>query len=407
MKKRRLKKGPIVIVIAFLLLFLLIIVSCSNKKETREEIPKKETSFIKTFVNNTNGVIDEELKHTIIDFFDIYYLTMKELNQYNVSYLFKDQNEAFVMQESLEFLVKSRLEQRNDLRLDNCSYNLKVTKYDQNENVYKLTIIEDSSFNFNFMKDITSHTYGVENTFEFEKTNDKYLIVKYNKQADFYNIIASNIGEDYNKETISNVATEAITIASSQAANDKSYYDSMKEIPTKKCDHKYDREKAVSYALKWITSRNPEYGNFDAYGGNCQNYASQILRNGGIPNDVKGYYRFKYYSSVPDESENSIGRTPSWAGVTQFYTYAKNNSGVSGLCSAVDLNYYYGENGDLIQFGYKDSYTHTSVITGVVSKDGKVLDLLTSSNTTDRDNFPLSAYNYPSKRLIKIYGWND
>ena len=189
--------------------------------------------------------------------------------------------------------------------------------------------------------------------------------------------------------------------------NEKNYYANSKDISSKKCDHSYDRDKAVAYALSWITTRNPEYANFDNYGGNCQNYASQVIKSGGIPNDVKGYYRFKYYSSVPDESEASVGRTPSWAGVSQFYGYAKYNQNSSGLCSTVDINHYYGEKGDLIQFGYKESWAHTSVITGSVIENGEMIDLLTSSNTTDRENFPLSAYNYPNKRLIKIYGWND
>ena len=407
MKKRRLKKKPIIILAAVLILFIILIISCSGKKEEKVEVVEKQTSFIKNFNNATNEVVDEKLKNTIIDFFDIYYLSMKELNEYNVSYLFSDKLEAYLTQETYNYLVNYRLVQRNDLRLNDCSYSLKVTKFTKNDDVYSLTILEDGTFNFAFMKDTTSRTYGVENTFEFKKENDEYLITKYRKNADFYNIIFNNLGEDYDLENITNVTNEAITIAKSSADNDKSYYENIKTAPTKKCDHSYDREKAVEYALTWITTRNPAYGNYDNYGGNCQNYASQVIKSGGIPNDVKGFYRFKYYSTIPDETDASVGRTPSWAGVNQFYTYAKYNTNASGLCSLVDINYYYGEKGDLLQFGYKEDYAHTSVVTDVIKENGVIVDLLTSSNTTDRENYPLSAYNYPSKRLIKIYGWND
>ena len=409
MRKIKIRKKRVAILLLILILFVTFIVFCIKACTKKEEIEieKKQTTFIKEFVNNTNEGLNDTIKSKIIDFFDIYYLSMKELNEYNMTYLFDNKTEAYINQSAMHFLINYRKMQRNDLTLADCSYNLKVSKILNVEDEITINILEDGTFNFEFMKDIDSHIYGVENKFVFKKENDDYKLIKYEKNADFYNIISANIGENSTKESIINIAKEALSLSSSMIDKDKNYYDNAKTIPTKKCDHAYNRENAYNYAITWITSRNPLYANFDNYGGNCQNYASQVLASGGIPNDVKGYYRFKYYSSVPDETEASVGRTPSWAGVNQFYTYAKYNQNVGGLCSSVDINYYYAEKGDLIQFGYKDSWAHTSVIVGSVMKDGKLVDLLTSSNTTDRDNFPLSAYNYPNKRLIKIYGWND
>ncbi len=408
-KKTKLKKGPIIILVVVLLLFIALTIvllkSCSKKEEV--EVIEKQTSFIDTFMNNTNEGIDEKTKKKIVDFFDIYYLSMKELNEYDMQYLFDDEIAGYINQSAIKFLVNYRKLQRTDLKLDKVKYSLKVSKITKTEDEMKILVLEDSVFNFNFMKDIDSKTYNVENTFTFKRVDDEYKLIKYDKNADFYNVIKNAIPENPTKDNINSATKDAIVLASSMIDNEKNYYENSSNMPTKRCDHAYDREKATAYALSWITTRNPEYANFDNWGGNCQNYASQVIKSGGIPNDVVGYYRFKYYSSVPDETEASIGRTPSWAGVDQFYNYAKYNQNAGGLCSTVDINYYYAEKGDLIQFGYKNTWAHTSVVTGSIVEDGKMIDLLTSSNTTDRENFPLSAYNYPNKRLIKIYGWND
>ena len=412
MKKRvRLKKGPVLILVVVLALFILLITfcikSCSKKESEVVENTKKQTTFIESFMNNTNEGLDEKTKKKIIDYFDIYYLSMKDLNEYDMRYLFDNELAGYLNQSAIHYLVNYRKLQRTDLKLDKVKYSLKVSKIAKTDDQMVVVVLEDNIFNFSFMSSIESKTYDVENTFTFKKANGEYKLVKYDKNADFYNVVKSGITDKSTKEDIQNNTKEALLLASSMIDNEKNYYDNAKEIPSKKCDHVYDRDKAVTYALSWITSRNPEYANFDNYGGNCQNYASQVLRSGGIPNDVSGYYRFKYYTSVPDETEASVGRTPSWAGVSQFYSYAKYNQNARGLCSTVDINYYYGEKGDLIQFGYNGTWAHTSVITGTVTENGQMIDLLTSSNTTDRANFPLSAYNYPSKRLIKVYGWND
>ena len=86
MKKRlKLKKEPIIILVIILILFVLLIISCSKSKSKEEvEVFKKQTSFIESFTNSTNEGIDEKTKKKIIDFFDIYYLSMKELNEYDM-----------------------------------------------------------------------------------------------------------------------------------------------------------------------------------------------------------------------------------------------------------------------------------------------------------------------------------
>ena len=56
-----------------------------------------------------------------------------------------------------------------------------------------------------------------------------------------------------------------------------------------------------------------------------------------------------------------------------------------------------------------DGWAHHSVIVSKVIYDdnGNVVDLLINSNTTDRVDYPMSAYGYTDIRLIKIIGYND
>ena len=56
-----------------------------------------------------------------------------------------------------------------------------------------------------------------------------------------------------------------------------------------------------------------------------------------------------------------------------------------------------------------DGWAHHSVIvTKVIYDDnGNVIDLLINSNTTDRVDYPMSAYGYTDIRLIRIIGYND
>ena len=41
--------------------------------------------------------------------------------------------------------------------------------------------------------------------------------------------------------------------------------------------HQYDRNRAVEYAHKWAYGRNPAYYDFEYLGGDCTNFASEVI----------------------------------------------------------------------------------------------------------------------------------
>ncbi|CAG8738376.1 3115_t:CDS:2, partial [Racocetra persica] len=101
----------------------------------------------------------------------------------------------------------------------------------------------------------------------------------------------------------------------------------------------YDRQKAVNYAGQYCKTPNPKYKNFDSVGGDCTNFASQVLNTGGIPTDKE----WKPYT-VP------------WINVVSFYNYLISHK-LAKECQLSEL-----KPGDFIQYLGPQRYSHTVVV---------------------------------------------
>ncbi len=152
----------------------------------------------------------------------------------------------------------------------------------------------------------------------------------------------------------------------------------------------YIRENAVAYAKEWAFSQNPLFGNFDAIGGNCTNFASQCLYAGTCHMNYLPVYGW-YFISLDE-------RAPAWTGVDFFYNFLVGNRaegpfGREGTPDEMEI-------GDFIQLGRADSgFYHTLVIVGFEEEEPLVA--AQSENAYDR---PLSTYTYEYLRYIKILG---
>lgn len=101
----------------------------------------------------------------------------------------------------------------------------------------------------------------------------------------------------------------------------------------------YNRANAVAYAHEWAFRRNPQYYNFDRLGGDCTNFASQVLYAGsGVmnPTPTFGWY---YYSLNE--------RSPAWSGVEYLHRFLTTNRGVGPVATETDISQV--EPGDIIQ----------------------------------------------------------
>jgi len=425
MKKRRKKrrrykiKNILILIIIIFLIVKLFSVLINSGKINKDEVVKSNEP--KTYLNkvsktdNYNEDIDKDIQNTIVKYMNSYFKSITTLKEEDMTNLFCDDayEEAYINQTAISLLINSRKLERNKMTISNAKYDIIFDDIDNENDTVTVKVLENDYLHFDFMKDIESKTYEVENTFVLKKTNNTYKIKSLRKVQDFYVMITNEYktgksDKDAKKE-LDKMKEDYISDFKDEVSDFKTYlsrYEDKKDTITKTCDYKYDRTKALSYAKKYVTSRNSKWSNFSEYGGNCQNFASQVVYNGGVPMDLQGDAIWKYYGNDLNETKSKSGRSTSWTGVTFFYDYAIANEGY-GLCAEVDINPFYAEAGDIGQVGYNNNYRHTVVIIGnIKDKNGKITDLLINSNSLNLENYPLSGYVYPNKRIIKILGWN-
>ena len=435
-KRRRYKiKNILMLIIVIFLIIELITVLLNSNKNKENTIVKKDKQTINksttdestsneptTYLNNASktdnfdGEIDEKIQDIIVKYMDSYFKSITTLKEIDMTNLFCDDayEEAYINQTAISLLINSRKLERNKMTISNAKYDIIFDDIDNENDTVTVKVLENYYFHFDFMKDIESKVYEVENTFVLKKIDNTYKIISLRKVQDFYVMITNEYktgksDKDAKKE-LDKMKEDYISDFKDEVSDFKTYlnrYENKEDTITKTCDYKYDRTKAINYAKKYVTSRNSEWSNYSEYGGNCQNFASQVVYNGGVPMDLQGDAIWKYYGDTLSETKSKIGRSTSWTGVTFFYDYAKANKGY-GLCAEVDINPFYAEAGDIGQVGYNNTYKHTVVITGTIKdKNGKIADLLINSNSINLENYPFSGYVYPNKRIIKILGWNE
>ena len=399
MKKKKRFVG-IKLLFIVLVVILLSLYFKNNTKNHNYLIPFVEVyEYQNEIKNNTNETLDENLINFIIDFFNIYYRSMKELKSHNMKEFFYSEKDALLNQTSLELLIESRKQALNDLGLKKAKYDLTFTKITSKDNSIYIELLEDSYLDFNFLT-YTSKVYNILNTFEIVKDNDQYKIKDYYKEQGHFIMVYKLLDENKDYiEQLTKIKNNYIDLFNKNKQEQEKLFNEYinnKNKTFKKCDHDYDRNAAVEYALKYVRDRDNNVPNYDK-DGNCQNYASWAMFKGGIPMDTIGSYTWK---------NKNGNKTATWTAVGYFYNYAKYNTGY-GLCSQVDINPYYAQKGDIAQVGYNNKYRHTAFIIDTFEKNGNVIDLILSSNTGDLEYYPLSAYTYPEKRVIKILGWNE
>ena len=388
-----------------------------NKSTTDESTSSKPTTYLNNAskTDNFDGEIDEKIQDIIVKYMDSYFKSITTLKEIDMTNLFCDDayEEAYINQTAISLLINSRKLERNKMTISNAKYDIIFDDIDNKNDTVTVKVLENDYFHFDFMKDIESKVYEVENTFVLKKIENTYKIISLRKVQDFYVMITNEYktgksDKDAKKE-LDKMKEDYISDFKDEVSDFKTYlnrYENKEDTITKTCDYKYDRTKALNYAKKYVTNRNSEWSNYSEYGGNCQNFASQVIYNGGVPMDLQGDAIWKYYGDTLNETKSKIGRSTSWTGVTFFYDYAKANKGY-GLCAEVDINPFYAEAGDIGQVGYNNIYKHTVVIVGnIKDNNGKTTDLLINSNSINLENYPLSGYVYPNKRIIKILGWN-
>lgn len=387
-----------------------------NKGEKKEEAEPQQqevvvpeevvvpTSFAGTFNDEFN--VPSPVKDLIIAYMDAYYRSVFTLEVADLSSLFDNELMKEISDKAIRLCVESRKNYEFDFTMTSAHYDLTISDYRTQGDTIYVDVLEDDTMCFAFLNGIESKTFDIENYFKINKTADGYKIADLEKVQGYYltfyddseNVDDVNTIYEYYTKQLKDMYAYNHEVLKPKA--EKQPYVSEKSF-TKA----FDRNKAVAYANQYYHSRNPIWYNFTDEGGNCQNYASQCLLEGGIPLDYSGEEQWKCYVEDPNyepeinEEETATGRTRSWVNVGYFYNYAKWNEG-KGMAADANVNLYYAQPGDIIIVG-NNGLSHTVIVSKVV--DGHIL---VNSNSIDMKDYPVEAYTYTTVMLIKILGSN-
>lgn len=151
----------------------------------------------------------------------------------------------------------------------------------------------------------------------------------------------------------------------------------------------YNRQAVVEYASKWAYSRNPNYYNYDAIGGDCTNFVSQCIFAGC---KTMNYSKYGWYY------KNANDKSASWTGVEFLHKFLINNKSIGPHGMEVPKEEL--DIGDVVQLSFNGSeFVHTLIIVG---KANSLHDILVASHTIDSYGRSLNSYSYSKARYIKI-----
>ena len=152
----------------------------------------------------------------------------------------------------------------------------------------------------------------------------------------------------------------------------------------------YKRENALEYAKRWALERNPLFTNYTGRGGDCTNFASQVVYAGSCQMNYKADVGWYYIS------DNQ--RSAAWTGVEFFYSFITQNTDVGPFGREVFADEVIP--GDIIQLADETGdFYHTLVVVGSDDEG-----FLIASHSDDYYERPLRTYDYSSLRYIHIDG---
>lgn len=360
-----------------------------------------------------------EQDYLLHSFFARYYDAVGLLESRSYGEFFSDSQQAELAQAWTDLQVGIRSLQSLDYSLTDYQCELLVESVsEQEDGSLRLRVSESSVQHFACLPGVDSERFGTMHSFVLEPTADGWKI-RSHSQFDalmstlFHRYMDALPEDDWDPESFRNLDLtqeyiDAVPGYLEDFAEEMAVRAASSGSSSLTADQPYDREAAVAYADAWAELRNDQWEDYTTAGGNCQNYASQVLYAGGIPMDTQGEYLWKWYSDVVSNRPGASGRSSSWSGVNQFMEYAAGNLGGYGLAAEVDAPYFSGEPGDLIHMGADGAWRHTVVIVDTISgEDGQTADYLVDSNTANLRNYPVSLYGYPTALLVHIAGWNE
>lgn len=359
---------------------------------------------LQTFAISQNSDKDLSIKETVENFFEDY----ENLYDKGVidSSIYSD---YFVSDNNFNTKLNTEI-------IDTMLYRRIVIKQEYPGNLSELN--KKLSFNYNSIEvnaNVADVDVAVTKTFNYESYPDvesatkDYYSISLKKEEDSWKIVEiENFVDDIMKVQLddSNVNLESIesikTYRNGILNNVQSYFsdtsssvlESTATSSTRSTT--YNGSGAATYALNHALNYNNNYADFNGYGGDCANFVSQCIFEGG---DLPMHYGSAYTNTCWYYT-NSTNRSSSWTGVEELYDYI---FGSTSKINASHSNWSSVGTGDIIQLVSGGEGYHSLIITGIAYSSSGKSDLLVCAHTNDRRHVSLASYYSGStKRYIDI-----
>lgn len=291
---------------------------------------------------NSADALNAEQIALIEDYFFYYFASLALLEPQDVSLLFAEdgasQAQAAMHTATFEVLTETRKMQRTDLRLTGCTYEIVIGEQRLRENGDLMVYATESNTqNFACLPGVDSKTLAMGHAFYMRETEDGWRLTKHWQNEDFHLLVSDLFRwgvRDENLETdveaskellrgiVDRILRESRTNLAQREGERLDYRGETENV--RSWDRDYDRQSALEYAEKWIGVRSPDWPAYDIYGGNCNNFASQVLLAGGIPMDTAGNAQWKWFGEAPNEGEGpGDGQRPGRGSTSSTSTWRK------------------------------------------------------------------------------------
>lgn len=240
-----------------------------------------------------------------------------------------------------------------------------IKKSKINENKCSFSVLCNAEYKYIYPdqpEQVNSSKIGTYHSLQLSKKNGSWVITK---------------------EWYTDPFADSLSLESIKADEIKEF---IKAQPPRDISNINERRKGVmEYAQKYCGAAtgeefnfkyNNKYRNFNSEGGDCANFASQVLHEGGKFKETSGW----------NYDKGSV--TGPWVNAGKF-TYYMINSGRASVIAKGSYEKVYKASykllpGDFVAYEKKGDIMHVSVVTGV---DSKGYSLVTCHNT-DRNNVP-------------------
>jgi hypothetical protein len=352
----------------------------------------------------------DQIYKVVDDYFNARYLSFSTLKSEDISSFVSDNSDgkSFKQAEQNKLDIELHFRQVNKLRYLNYTYFLEnqIVNFDPILRTAEISLDEGFDVVFEAIAPTVSKMRGLHHVIKLQKTGNTWKIVSDQYHDDLWNFIRWS-GKS-KSEIIASIDTTAQGLSKSKLQRPSTIQSpSLQSI----VNNSYDRAGAVFYADTWARYRNPDYDDFSIPYGDCTNFISQAMYEGG-----KAPMVMPINGEVP--AVGTTGwyyldinyRAKAWTLVDEMYKFlvSENIHYREGLVGK-NSDYWHMELGDVIQIKDYDEeghliWSHGMIVTGYLDMGDGTYEIVVDAHSNDCLNCALTYYTWVDIRYIHIIG---